>query len=233
VALSYAEEQAGLIEEIAPRPMMATKMGTVVSRNTGPTTDDAYGTGVQVKFDSSSGTGQPVHCFSSVLVAAGDRVGVVQYESDWIVTGNYTQRTLADQSTSVTFSSLTQTTSATYIDLPTSPTVIYEKMRDDTIMEFSAGVSGFGSNALNGMWLGLRITAADASVDYDENVRKFPLARPSVDYHFFWCGVVRAASAHPAMVYSATGRWYRYSGTGFVQVDSEDSVWIRCREVMA
>jgi hypothetical protein len=221
----FGTEMAQVIADMvaAGRPAV-TKMGTVATR-------ELTGTRATVVFDGSSGTAQPVKCFESVVVGVGDRVGLIRYEADWIITGNYTGRGLADVSGHFQFSSLTQITSGSYVDMPSSPGVSYVKTRDSTIMRFAAGVSAYGSNAANGAYLGLRITSSDLVTDYDQDIRKQMLNRPSADVHVFWSGVRNASSAHPAGAYTATARWYRYSGTGFIQVDAEDSVWIECREV--
>src|SRR6266542_2722738 len=78
---------AGLCEIIDMRVVQAhvtiTKMGTVTER-------DATGTRVLVSFDGSSGISQPVKCPGNIIVAEGDRVGLTKYESDWIISINYT-----------------------------------------------------------------------------------------------------------------------------------------------
>lgn len=221
----YSESQIQIIDErFNALATVSTKMGTVVSR-------DTTGTGAVVVFDGSSGTGQPVKCFEHVIVMPNDRVGLVKYESEWIVTACYTGRGLADVSSQTNFASLTQITSGTYVDLPGSPGVVYRKMRDSTTMEFSAALSSFGSNANNGAQLGLRVANTDLTVNSDIDIRKFLMHRPgTTDVHYDWSGVQRA-TGHPAGVYTITGRWYRYSGTGFVQVDTNDAFWVRCREV--
>lgn len=81
---AYGVGQVELINDlIVESHATITKMGTVTER-------DATGTRVLVAFDGSSGISQPVKCPGSIIVATGDRVGLTKYESDWIISVNYT-----------------------------------------------------------------------------------------------------------------------------------------------
>lgn len=85
----YGMEQVQLIDELIVRSQaVLTKMGTVTER-------DATGTRVLVAFDGSTGVPQPVKCPGSIIVQVGDRVGLTKYESDWIISINYTERGFA------------------------------------------------------------------------------------------------------------------------------------------
>lgn len=221
----YATSMLAIIrdEVSAGRPVVA-KMGTVASR-------DTTGPRATVVFDGSSGTAQPVKCFENVVIAPGDRVGLIRYESEWIVTGNYSPTGLAYGHLAFTFAAQTDSTSATYVDMPSSPTVTYEKMRDDTLMEFHVEFSMRNSVSTVTTKLGLRVTASDGSIDYDQDVRQY--AVNAINIHTTIVGTVRAAAGHPAGGYIATGRWMRTFGTDVMRVDTNDVMMITAREVWA
>ncbi len=220
---AYGESQISLIDaRIAAYATKAAKMATVATRS--PDTTSAT-----VVFDGSSGNAQPVKCFESVVVAEGDRVGVVKFESEWIITANYSDTHLADESAQIQFSSLTDVSSTSYVDMPASPTVVYEKRRATTVMEFTVGFSARNPASITTSRVGLRVTCLEESIDYDQDVRQHVMN--SINAHTYWSGTVRASSAHPVGVYTATGRWMRVAGTDVMRVDANDYVSILCREV--
>jgi hypothetical protein len=220
---AYGESLVGIIDaRIAAYAAKSAKMATVSSR-------DGTGTRATVTFDGSSGTPQPVKCFSSVRVKVGDRVGVIRYESEWIVTANYSETDRADAGARFGFSSTTTNASATFVDLPTSPTVTYTKARDTTLMEFEIGTSIYASVGVTVVALGLRVTGVETGIDYDQEIKVYSItpANSKVPAH----GISRPFVFHPAGDYTATGRWRRTAGTGNLTVDVNDSGFIRCREV--
>lgn len=197
------------------------KMATVVSR-------DSTGPGAQVIFYGSSGGTSDVKCPESVIVAEGDLVGLARFEHDWIVVINYSGRSLADEQINTAWVSLNQSTTTTFVDMPNSPAVDYIKMRDATYMRFSMQCSASGSNVANSIRLGLHVTSADGVTDYTEEVTHMVMNTTGDHYHF--TGRVKAASAHPAGAYTAVAQWRRNSGTGFIQVDQNDRLFVQVRE---
>lgn len=197
------------------------KMATVIGR-------DAAGPGAQVIFYGSAGGQSDVKCPESVIVAEGDLVALVKVEHDWLIVANYTGRSLADEAIDTSWSSLTQVTPTTFVDMPNSPTIDWIKMRDSTIMRFSLQTSAFGSNTANQVKHALHITSSDGATDYVEEISHMVMNTTGDHYHF--TGSVKAASAHPAGGYSAVVQWRRSSGTGFIQVDANDRLFVQVRE---
>jgi hypothetical protein len=200
------------------------KMATVTGR-------DTSGTGAQVSFYGSDGGVSDVKCPESVIIAAGDLVGLVKYEHDWIVTVNYTPRALADEvnANPNPWASLQQSTTTTFIDMPNSPSVEYTKMRDGTVMRFAVQCSASGSNPANAIKLALHVTSNDGVTDYVEEITH--MVMNVTGDHYTFTGHREAASAHPAGGYAAVVQWRRSSGTGFIQVDSNDRLYVQVREV--
>jgi hypothetical protein len=218
----YATSQVELIDSrVAAGWKKIVKMGTVQSR-------DATGARAMVSLHGSSGVAQPVKCFENVIVGVGDRVGLVKFEGDWIIVGNYTLRTLGDVQYQASVSGTT--TGAAYVDMPSSPAVTLTKYRDTTTFQITAHLSAFATVANTGTRIGVRITHVDGLVDYDENVIRF--ISNTASEHQSWQGSLRIATTLPAGVYTVTLRWLRLSGTGVVTVDGNDLVSLRVQEVI-
>src|SRR4051794_37251256 len=126
------------VDQAQPR---VTHFGTVTDRSTG-SLDPNGAAWATVVFDGSAGATVEVKCFTSVLVAAGDRVGLVKFGRDWIIVGNYSARTLADVLVSGAFPS-GSTSSASYADMPGSPAVTLTKVCDDTVLRVALFAAGF------------------------------------------------------------------------------------------
>lgn len=206
-----------------------THFGTVTDRATGSLDPDGAN-GATVVLDGSPGTTVPVKCFASVLVAGGDRVGLVKFGGDWIIVGNYTGRALADAFTDAGVSGSADNTTTTIIDMPGSPAVTYTKMRDDTIMRFRVALTmqSTTSTAATVPLVGVRVTSADGVTAYDQDVGFYVFTSIS---RAFFAREREASSAHPAGVYTATGRWRRNSGASTLTINSGDSIQITAREV--
>jgi hypothetical protein len=220
---AYADSQVALIDDrIIQAQTRFEKMGTVVGR-------DGTGPGCEVILDGSSGVPSPVKCFENVIVVAGDRVGLIKYEGEWIVTGNYTLRTLADEVFSFDFTSSVNNTSATYVDMPSSPAVSLTKMRDTTNLRLHVDFSCWTSVAATSVKVGLHVQSADASVTFDQDMRLFTLNTAAK--HDMVTATRQTAATLPAGGYTVTGRWLRFGGTGNLTTDTSDSVQIEVREV--
>lgn len=221
---SYAGSQIELIDNrVLQAQTRFQKMGTVVGR-------DGAGPGCSVIFDGSSGVPLPVKCFENVIVDNGDRVGLIKYEGEWIVTGNYTLRTLADEVFSFDFTSSTNNTSATYVDMASSPTVSLTKMRDITNLRLHIDFSCWTSVAATSTKVGLHVQSADSSVSFDQEMRLFTLNTAAK--HDMITSTRETAATLPAGDYTVTGRWLRFAGTGNLTTDTSDSVQIEVREVL-
>ena len=223
---AYAESQYELIASIvASGSSPVTKMATVQSR-------DTTGPGAAVILDGSTGTAQPVKCFESVDVATGDRVGVIRYESEWIITGNYTLRRLTDASlSSLPFSGTSTTSSATFIDMIGSPGLTgVVKTRDATLLRISVDLSMRVSSGV-AIEIAVMVSSLDGVTSYDQLMVRRIIN--TVNSHEELGGWVDTA-ALPAGSYTFTVRWRRASGsTETLTVDVNDSVSLRVQEVVA
>jgi hypothetical protein len=221
----FAEAQHALIADIAAAGNTAvTKMGTVQSR-------DTTGPGATVIFDGSTGTAQPVKCFESVVVATGDRVGVARYESEWIITGNYTLRSLADRSLGGSSFTGGTTTLITFVDMPGLPGLSdVMKVRDATLLRISVDLSLRVSSPV-GVEVGVRITSLDGVTNSDQAlVRRIINSTNSHEELGGWVDTAAVAAGS----YAFTMRWRRATGsTEILTVDVNDSVSLRIQEVIA
>jgi hypothetical protein len=211
------------------------KMGTVTGR-------DTTGARVLVTFDGSAGVSQPVKCPESVVVDTGDRVGLVKYEGgvlrrdgrpagdgDWIITVNYSLQTLCDAMNMFQWGSSGTTTSATFVDMPNSPSVTFTKMRDNTALRIWIGVSLFATVVPTVYHIGMHIASLDGLVSYDEDM--FHRAVNNVAHGDSSGWITTGALA--AGQYTGTARWLRTSGTGTLTVDSNDSISMHIKEVVS
>lgn len=221
----YASSVLALIDARVDhaRPIV-TKMGTVQSR-------DTTGARAMVAFDGSSGVAQPVKCFETVIVDSGDRVGMVKFESDWIIVGNYTLRTLGTSAMNFTWTGTSTTTSATYVDLPSSPALAFLKVRDDTQIRIRLAMSMYSATAgFTVFKIAARVTLAGLTVDYDQDILHFDISQTSPHVPLF--GIATTTGDIPAGNYTLTGRWLRSTGTGTGTVDTQDMIMIEAQEVV-
>ncbi len=233
---TFAEAQLDQIDERAaaargPQP----KMGTVAWRGTISAVDpdhvgvDAAG----VVFDGSSGSAQPVKCFETVIVDVGDRVGCIRYESEWIVTGSYNLRTLADAAGRIIPSGNVNTSSTTFVDMPSSPSAIIPlKFRDATALRIEVATSMYTNVAATTGEIGANIASTDGSVSFD--LALFPARMDVINAHLSYSGGSTTTATLPAGVgYAVTARYRVSSGTGQLQQNGFDIIWITAREVVA
>jgi hypothetical protein len=224
----YSEGLLGLIDSRTARDAPA-KMGTVQWRSTGALAGDPGMYAVTVIFDGSGGTAQEVKCFESVIVDEGDRVGVIRYEGEWIVTGNYRLRTLADASLRLQYGTSSGTTSATFVDMPSSPTASPIKVRDYTLFRISIDLSLTSTVTGTVVELGAYVASVDGTVAYDEVICKRAI-NAAGDHREIGGWTTTAALVGGG--YAVTGRWRRVSGTGTLNMDANDGVHLRVQEVV-
>jgi hypothetical protein len=230
---TYPESQLELIDSRVRLGMARlTKMGTVAWRSSGSLAGDPGMYAASVVFDGSSGTAQPVKCFESVIVDIGDRVGVVRFESEWIIVSNYTLRTLGDASYEAPGANGGTTASATYVDMPGSPSAILNtKYRDDTLLRISMGVSMYSTAVTTIIEIAAYVASTDGSIAYDQRVIKFGI-NPANE-HTDATGWTTSAPLPGGVGYAVTGRWRRVSGTGTMTTDGNDHCYIRVEEVVS
>jgi hypothetical protein len=210
-------------ERIDDSRVRSTKMGTVTGR-------DTTGARCLVTFDGSSGVSQPVKCPESVVVDVGNRVGLVKFESDWTITVNHSLETLCDQVSSFQWASSGTTTSVTFVDMPSSPSITFVKLRDATVLRIYVALSLYTTVAATVFHIGFHIASLDGLISYDEDVfhRAINTANAHADYSgWITTGALAAGS------YTGTARWLRTSGTGTMTTDSNDSISTRVQEAMS
>lgn len=206
------------IDQATPKPV---KMGTVQSRDS----DSALAT---VAFDGGSGVGQPVKCFESVIVDVGDRVGLIKFEGEWVIVGNYTVRFFGEQMGAFTGSGTT--TSSSFADIPGTPRIAVTKYRDNTQFQIFMAVSMTSSATATVVELAGTIAYPDGVTTVDQVL--FHRALNTVSLHQDLVGgVTTPGLTLPGGAYSITGRWRRVSGTGTLSYDSNDSTTLWTREV--
>lgn len=225
----YASSLVALIDgRVDQAQTRTTHAGTVTDRSTGSLDPDGPNW-ARVVLDGSPGTTVDVKCYASVLVAPGDRVGLIKVGRDWVIAGNYTPRTLADAFTDFSPASA-DNTSSTYADMPGSSTLAYTKLRDETNVRFGIGMSCQSVDAATTTILsfGFRVVSGDGTtVNYDQDVGFFS---------FFQLGRAyvlrqRVAAGHPAGGYTVTGRWKRTSGASTLRIGTADSIQFYVQEV--
>jgi hypothetical protein len=221
---AFGQQMSKLIsDQVEAGQSVTMKMGTVTSRESGSAR-------AIVSFDGSSGIGQPVKCFASVVCDVGDRVGMAKFEGEWIIVGCYTLRTLADVFTSVQFASTNTTTSATYVDMPAGASVTLLKVLDSTQLRIEIGSSMWSTAVNTAFSVGANLVNADSTINTD--ITLYQRTINAASQHGDWTGGVETALVLPGGAYTVTGRWLRRSGTGTLTMNADDGVWIKVKEVL-
>lgn len=221
---SFSQQMASLIDDqVAAGQAVTAKMGTVISRETASAR-------AIVAFDGSSGIGQPVKCFETVICDSGDRVGLLKIEGDWIICGNYTLRTLGDEFTSIQFSSTNMTSSTTFVDMPTGTAVSVLKVKDNTNLRIFMTASLSASVAGLQFTVGVNISNGDLSISTDLTI--FQRAFNTATQHQDWSGGQVTNLSLPSDTYNLQGRWLRRSASGTMTMNVDDGVTIHVEEVV-
>lgn len=203
--------------------VVSQKMGTVISRETATAL-------AVVSFDGGSGIGQPVKCFETVICDTGDRVGMLRVEGEWVIVGNYTLRTLADEFMSIQYTSSNTNTTATYIDMPTGTSLTVFKVKDSTKLRITLGLSIWATAVNTSFKAGIHISNADLSVSTD--VTLFERSMNPATQHADFTGGQTLNLTLPSASYLITGRWLRNGGSGTLTMNTDDGVWINAKEVI-
>lgn len=218
----YAATQAAMIQGMIDASRSVNQqMGTVISRETN--TARAI-----VSFDGSSGIGQPVKCFENVVVTTGDRVGMVKFEGDWVIVGNYSATGLADVVSCFAYTSSATYIGATFSDMPSSPQTAFAKQRDLTQLQLGLAVACRSDTNDTTIEWALMLTFPDATTFDQVMFRRYTA---TIANHLDRVGGLTTNLTLPAGLYSATARWRRVSGSGTPTVDGNDSVTITVKEV--
>lgn len=224
--MTYGASLINLIDQrIDHAQVKPTKMGTVLDR-------DSASARATVSLDGSSGVPQPVKCFESVVIDVGDRVGLIRFEGEWIIVGNYTPTTWADVLIGAQFIS-GNTTSGTFVDMPGSPSVAFVKVRDSTQLQLTLGVAWYAAGMT-----GSGVTEFAYLIRYPDGVTTLDLLiiRRGVNLattHADTYGGLTTVLTLPAGGYSITARWRRVSGNGTLTVDANDQITMHVKEVIS
>lgn len=219
---AYGRDNIALIDErVDAAAPPAPKVGTVISRDTASEL-------AVVSFDGSSGIPQPVKCFETVVADVGDRVGLVKFEGEWIVVGSYAQRTLGEATTTLAYTSTSTTTSASFVDMPSSPRAVLPKYRDGTTLLITLGCSLWASATPTVVEVGVNLTFPDGTTT---DVAMFHRALNAASDHRDVYGMFVPNLTLVGGTYGVTCRWRRVSGTGTLTMDLNDSVSLNVREV--
>jgi hypothetical protein len=210
-------------DRIGAAKVVSHKMGTVISRESAT----ALAT---VSFDGGSGIGQPVKCFETVVCDEGDRVGLLKVEGEWIIVGNYTLRTLAEEFMSIQYTSSNTNTSASYIDMPTGTSLTVFKVKDATKLRVKMGLSIWATAVNTSFKAGIHISNSDLSISTD--VTLFERAMNPATQHADFTGGLTLSLTLPSASYLIVGRWLRNGGTGTLTMNTDDGVWIEVKEVV-
>lgn len=230
---AYADSWLAIVDSrvVDGQPKL-TKMGTVTGRASGSLSPNGPHW-ASVALDGSSGTGQPVKCPGSVIVDVGDRVGLIRYEGEWIITINYTLRTLGAGSF---YSQLTAdtTTSGTFVDLASGPTVVMKKYRDETMLSIDLSISmyyTFGSDSATTPELACSLLSEDLLTTFDQVLVRMTINPRSV--HTMITGGATTAAIPGGQNYTCVARWRRAAGVnGTLTTDTNDYITFRVREVI-
>jgi hypothetical protein len=228
---TYAESNLELIDQrITAGLARVTKMGTVQWVSPGELAGDPGLYAATVVFDGSSGTAQPVKCPYSVIVAEGDRVGLVRYEGEWLITVDYTLRTLGDGSYDQAIATVANTTSTVFVDIASPASAIVPiKYRDSTLLRVTVAASMFTSAIPCTMEWAAYISSTDGATGYDETILRRGINTAAE--HTQMVGWSDTAALPGGVGYAATVRWRRVSGTATLNMDGNDSVHVRLEEV--
>jgi hypothetical protein len=222
--VNFSEAQVSLIDQrIDDAQRRVTKMGTVQDR------EGATARAI-VSFDGSSGVGQPVKCLETVVVDIGDRVAMAKVEGEWVIIGSYQPRLWGDSLSGLQMSSTSTTTSATFVDMPTSPRATLAKYRDATQLQIFVACSMTTTVNPTVVEVGGMITLPDATTS-DQVLFKRAINAAS-DHRDMSGGITTPGLTLPAGAYTVTARWRRVSGTGTLTMDSNDGVTVWAREVV-
>lgn len=220
----FGQQMAQLIDDqVTAGQSVSAKMGTVISR-------ESASARAIVSFDGSSGIGQPVKCFETVICDVGDRVGLLKIEGDWIVCGNYTLRTLCDEFMSIQYTSLNTNSSTTFVDMPTGTSLPIVKVKDATNLRIFITAAMQATVTSLQFTVGANITSADGSINTD--VTLFQRAFNPASTHQDWTGGTVTSLTLPAGAYNITGRWLRRSASGSMTMNADDGVSIAVKEVV-
>ena len=207
------------VDEASPKPV---KMATVQSR-------DSTSALAIVAFDGGSGVGQGVKCFESVVVDVGDRVGVIKFEGEWVIVGNYTLRFFGEQMGGFG-GSAGNTTSSSFADIPGTPRVQVTKYRDNTQFQIFLAQSMTSTVAATVVELAATIAYPDGVTTVDQ-VLYHRAINATADHRDMSGGLTTPGLTLPGGAYSITARWRRVSGTGTLATDGNDSTTLWVREV--
>ncbi len=131
---------------------------------------------------------------------------------------------LSNESGIANLLSASTTTSATYVNLPTTSSFSFTKLQDATRLRIDIATTAFIATSDAEGRFGVLVNGVDYDlVNWDAS---------TLSDRAGWAGFayIPAASV-PAGVYTVQGRWRRVAGTGTLTVQATDWLSLSCREI--
>lgn len=200
-----------------------TARGTVVSR-------DTTGPVVQVLFDGDS-IAMPVKCAGNVFCQANDRVVLTKHGPTWVVIGAFTGPGYGEMFRRINFSGATTAYNTTsFTDLTEWGTKEFVKFYDNTFIRVGMSWQGFMSAGNTGVEFGFRMTQTVGSGAYTPaDVACGRCLITTSGNRGANSGAARLGAV-PAGTYTVSYRIRRYVGTGTINGDASDTVWMEMDE---
>jgi hypothetical protein len=214
--MSYTKAILRAVREIvAASKKPSQRAGTVVGRD-----DDTAK--VLVIFDGDA-LAVPVKCFANVDAFPGDRVGLVRFDSDWIIVGSFTRHGPSIMGIRDILG-VTSTSSASFVDMDGGHAFLWRKQYDETRTRITMMVSGYTNDPGSEVSYGVNIVGyADVTVAHNlysaatHEVTSGIKIEPAFSAGYWW-------------IYS---RWRLNAGTGPVACNAADRLTVVVEEIPA
>jgi hypothetical protein len=203
---------------IASATVKQRDFGTVITRAT-------TGPGATVLFDNAS-TPQPVKVLGHVHCFAGDRVALELFKTTWVVVGSFARKFLGETYNALFGpSGAANTSSATFVDMPSNVTCLLAKRYDDTLIQLRLTATMWTNTTGTEVVTGVRIQGTPGTetattftpIDVGMATFQFNIVSVRLPTH----GQVRDVTM-PAGSYTLTARWRRPAGAGVLIMDNRD-----------
>lgn len=223
--------EQGLIDMVDERIQLSKRRtvayGTVQTR-------DTTGPGATVVFDGTT-IAMPVKVPGHVHVLENDRVMLLLGETTWVIVGSFNRRLMAEAFLKISGpGGGGTTTSASFVDMPSTPTIAFNKRYDLTAVRIALKAAVSSSAVATVVETAVRVygapgtltastyTAADNSLDLT--------ALNVANVHTLMYGTYRDINM-PAGTYYIGARWRRVSGGGTLSVDQNDIMHLEADEI--
>lgn len=208
---------------LALTPGISRTWGTVAYHSS-----NFYDYEAQVVFDGSA-VALPVRVPGSVIVKSGDRVICEKFGPIWVIVDGWPRRWLDQQYVSQQLTT-GDTTSATFETMPTSPTITWAKIYNDTRITVAGTMSAFTVAGVNGVAFGVRIIGPDGANTVDQHIARYLFN--TTDEHQSLGGLTIVSDPLlTAGLYEIVPVWARYNGASTINTDAHDWVTLVPQEI--